>query len=306
MQIVYGSPQTLYPPCALALGNFDGVHLGHQVVLGAALERAADMGLAAAVAVFDPHPRRFFQPDAPPFRLMDDTQQADALADLGFDRMHVLPFDTNMASMMPREFAETVLSGWANIQHVYVGSDFEFGKGRSGDVAILTGIGEQIGFSVSGMKLKSAGDSKISSSRVRELLMDGKVAAAAGLLGRFWAIRGEIDRGDQRGRTIGFPTANIPLGEYCRPKFGVYAVRMQLGDRVIPGVANIGVRPTVDGAEERLEVHLFNFAEDIYGETVSVELVEFLRPEQKFNGLDALKAQIASDADAARKILANL
>lgn len=303
MQIVYGSPQSLYPPCALALGNFDGVHLGHQVVLGAALERAAEMGLAAAVAVFDPHPRQFFEPDTPPFRLMDDDQQADALAELGFDRMHVLPFDAAMASMMPREFAETILSGWTNVQHVYVGADFEFGKGRSGDVAILTGIGEQIGFSVSGLALKASGDSKISSSRIRGLLAEGDVATAGRLLGRNWAIRGTIDKGDQRGRTIGFPTANISLGEYCRPKFGVYAVRMQLNGRELPGVANVGIRPTVGGTEERLEVHLFDFAEDIYGETVNVEMIGFLRPEQKFNGLDALKAQIAEDAKAARSLL---
>lgn len=304
MQVVYGSPQTVFPPSVLALGNFDGVHRGHQVVLKAALKKAADLKLTASVAIFDPHPRRFFQPDAAPFRIMDDNQQIDVLGQLGFDRVHIIPFDESIANMMPREFVETVLCGWANVQHIFVGADFEFGKGRSGDVAILTGIGEQLGFSVSGKGLESAGAEKISSSRIRACLAAGDVASAADLLGRPWAVRGEIETGDQRGRTIGFPTANIPLREYCRPKFGVYAVRMDMNGTSHPGVANVGLRPTVGGATERLEVHLFDFARDIYGKTVEVEFVDFLRPEQKFNGLDELKAQIAADAAVARQVLA--
>jgi riboflavin kinase/FMN adenylyltransferase len=304
MQVVYGSPQSVFPPCALALGNFDGVHRGHQVVLNAALDWASRKDIAPAVAVFDPHPRRYFQPDAPPFRLMDDRQQTDALEAMGFARAHVIPFDTSLADMMPREFAEIVLSGWANVGHVFVGADFEFGKNRSGDVAILAGIGEQLGFGVTGLGLESAGDEKISSSRIRACLADGDVTDAAALLGRPWAVRGEIETGEQRGRTIGFPTANIALGDYCRPKFGVYAVRVRLDGETLPGVANVGLRPTVGGSVERLEVHLFDFVRDIYGKTVEVAFIDFLRPEQKFNGLDELKAQIAQDAAAARAVLA--
>ncbi len=304
MRIVAGSPQSIQSPCVLALGNFDGVHAGHRAVLDPALEKARKLGVESAVAVFDPHPRRVFQPDAPPFRLMDDDQQADALRAIGFDRLHVLPFDAGMAAMMPREFAETVLCGWANVKHVFVGADFEFGKGRSGDVPILTGIGEQIGFGVTGVPLRMDGADKVSSSRIRDCLSRGDVTAAAALLGHDWTVRGVVERGDQRGRTIGFPTANIDLGEYCRPAYGVYAVRVKHGSHRLDGVANVGVRPTVEGTTERLEVHVFDFSGDLYGETLDVEFVAFLRPEQKFNGLDALKAQIALDAAAARAQLA--
>lgn len=304
MQIIVGPPKSAQPPGALALGNFDGVHRGHLEVLNAALDRARDAGWVPAVAIFDPHPRRFFQPESAPFRLMDDAQQVDAIRDLGFDRLHVLPFNTALSNMMPREFAETVLKGWVNARHVFVGADFEFGKGRSGDVPILTGIGEQIGFGVTGVTLKGDGSDKISSSRIRTALETGDVGTAAALLGRPWAVRGEIEQGDQRGRTIGFPTANISLGDYCRPEFGVYAVRIQVGGSWHDGVANVGLRPTVGGTTERLEVHIFDFAQDIYGELATVEFAAFLRPEQKFNGLDALKAQIAVDAKAARAVLA--
>jgi riboflavin kinase / FMN adenylyltransferase len=303
MLIVEGPPKSELPACTLALGNFDGVHKGHRVVLDAALEKAREAGLAPAVAVFDPHPRRFFQPDSPPFRLMDDVQQADAIRELGFERLHVLPFNTAMSRMMPREFAETVLTGWAHASHVFVGADFEFGKGRSGDVRILAGIGSQIGFGVTGVTLKSNGDEKISSSGIRQALEAGDIDAARQLLGRPWIVRGEVEQGDQRGRTIGFPTANISLGDYCRPAFGVYAVRIRIDSRLHDGVANVGRRPTFDGTTERLEVHVFDFVADIYGQMVNVEFVRFLRPEQKFNGLDALKAQIGQDAIAARSVL---
>ncbi|WP_394693999.1 bifunctional riboflavin kinase/FAD synthetase [Hyphobacterium sp.] len=304
MLIVEGPPKSELPPCALALGNFDGVHEGHLEVLNATLRKAEDAGLVAAVAVFDPHPRRFFQPDSPPFRLMDDVQQADAIRDLGFERLHILPFNAAMSGMMPREFAETVLTGWVHASHVFVGADFEFGKGRSGDVPILSGIGSQIGFGVTGVALKAEGETKVSSSRIRQALEDGEIDAARDLLGRPWVVRGAVEHGDQRGRTIGFPTANISLGDYCRPAFGVYAVRISVDAQVHVGVANVGRRPTVDGTTERLEVHIFDFADDIYGQMTEVEFIRFLRPEQKFNGLDALKAQIGQDAIAARAVLA--
>ena len=300
MQIVVGPPQSDLPPSVLALGNFDGVHKGHLEVLYTALAKARDDGRVPAVAVFDPHPRRFFQPDSAPFRLMDDIQQTDALRDLGFERLHVLPFNTAMSSMMPREFADTVLCGWANARHIVVGADFEFGKGRSGDVTILTGIGWQAGFGVTGVTLKADAGEKISSSQIRKYLESGDVGAAADLLGRPWAVRGVVEQGDQRGRTIGFRTANISFGDYCRPRYGVYAVRIHVAGQWHQGVANAGLRPTVDGTTERLEVHIFDFAQDIYGELAIVEFAAFLRPEQKFNGLEALKAQIAEDAKAAR------
>ena len=303
MLIVEGSPESNLPACALALGNFDGVHEGHLEVLNATLEKAQEAGLVPAVATFDPHPRRFFQPDSPPFRLMDDTQQADAIRALGFERLHILPFNAAMSGMMPREFAETVLAGWTCAKHIFVGADFEFGKGRSGDVPILAGIGSQIGFGVTGVTLKVHGDMKISSSRIRQSLAAGDIDAARQSLDRPWVVRGPVEHGDQRGRTIGFPTANISLGDYCRPAFGVYAVRIRVNSQVHDGVANVGRRPTVNGTTERLEVHIFDFASDIYGQMAEVEFIRFLRPEQKFNGLDALKAQIEQDAVAARSVL---
>jgi riboflavin kinase/FMN adenylyltransferase len=300
MQIVVGPSQSDLPPSVLALGNFDGVHKGHLEVLNTALAKARDAGFVPAVAVFDPHPRRFFQPDSAPFRLMDDIQQTDALRDLGFERLHVLPFNTAMSNMMPREFADIVLSGWANARHMVVGADFEFGKSRSGDVTILTGIGWQAGFGVTGVTLKADAGEKISSSRIRNYLESGDVSTAADLLGRPWAVRGVVEQGDQRGRTIGFRTANISFGDYCRPRYGVYAVRIHVAGQWHLGVANAGLRPTVNGTTERLEVHIFDFAQDIYGELAIVEFAAFLRPEQKFNGLEALKTQIAEDAKAAR------
>jgi riboflavin kinase / FMN adenylyltransferase len=303
MQIVTGASEIEMAPCALALGNFDGVHAGHLAVLRSTIDLASAHGIDAAVAVFDPHPRRFFQPDSPPFRLMDDTQQANALRATGFARLHVLPFNHGVSQMMPREFAEVILRGWANAKHVVVGADFEFGKNRSGDVASLKGIGEQLGFVATGVALKADGTEKISSSQIRQHLASGEIENANRLLGRRWAVRGVVEQGEQRGRTIGFPTANISLGDYCRPRFGVYAVRVRINDSVVDGVANLGVRPTVNGTVERLEVHIFDFADDIYGETVEVEFEAFLRPEQKFNGLDALKAQIAEDARTARSLL---
>ncbi len=227
----------------------------------------------------------------------------DILRDLGFERLHVLPFNTAMSNMMPREFAETVLRGWVNARHVVVGADFTFGKGRSGDVSVLTRIGEQHGFGVTGVPLKEEGPEKISSSRIRDALEAGDAGTAADLLGRPWSVRGEVGQGDKRGRIIGFPTANISLGDYCRPKFGVYAVRIHVGGHRYDGVANVGLRPTFDGATERLEVHIFDFGQDIYGEMVMVEFIAFLRPEQKFNGLDALKTQIAEDVRVARAAL---
>jgi len=306
MLIVEGPPQSKMSACALSLGNFDGVHTGHLAVLNATLQKAKMGGLVPAVAVFDPHPRRFFQPDSVPFRLMDDVQQARAIRELGFARLHILPFNPTMSNMMPREFAESILSGWANTKHVFVGSDFEFGKNRSGDVSILTGIGEQLGFGVTGVPLKSDGAEKVSSSRIRECLKTGDIQDANALMARAWVVRGEIEHGDQRGRTIGFPTANISLGDYCRPQFGVYAVRFNVNGCRYDGVANVGIRPTVDGITERLEVHIFDFSEDVYGEVAEVEFVAFLRPEQKFNGLDALKAQIGQDVFAAREVFAGL
>jgi len=291
---------------AVALGAFDGVHRGHQAVIGRAREAAEAFGAPLAVVSFDPHPRRWFQPDAAPFRLMTADQMARALGELGVQALFLLPFDADMAAMSHERFAEEVLAEGLGIRHAAVGFDFTFGKGRTGSPEALRTLGERLGFTVSTVdRIDDAGGLKLSSSAVREALNAGDMARAAAILGRPFAIEGEVVHGDKRGRTIGVPTANVPLGDYMRPAFGVYATRTRLPDgRVVDGVANLGLRPMWRLEEPLLEVWLFDFDGDLYGQTVETELVAFLRPEMSFDGLESLKAQIEHDAAAARATLA--
>lgn len=290
---------------AAALGAFDGVHRGHQAVIASAREAADRLNAPLAVVSFDPHPRRFFQPDAAPFRLMTADQMARALEPLGVERLYLLPFDATMAAMSDEAFAVDVLAGGLGLTHASVGFDFTYGKGRTGSPEALARIGRQLGFSVAVTeRIDDTGGLKLSSSAVREALNAGDMDRAARILGRPFAIEGEVVHGDKRGRTIGVPTANVRLGDYMRPAYGVYATRTRLPDgRVIDGVANLGVRPMFEIAEPLLEVWLFDFAEDLYGQTVETELVARLRGEMNFDGLDALKTQIDADAEAARAVL---
>jgi riboflavin kinase/FMN adenylyltransferase len=290
---------------SVALGNFDGVHLGHRAVVAAAVHEARRRGVSAGVISFEPHPRKWFQPDAEPFRVMSRGQQARALEDLGVDILYALPFDAEMAAMTDEAFAERVLAKGLGVRHVATGFDVTFGKDRTGDGESLTRYGERLGFAVTTVdRVADLEGEKYSSSAARAALKQGRPEAVAHILGRPFSIEGVVSPGDQRGRLLGFPTANVPLGDYVRPAFGVYATRSRLPDgRVIPGVANLGLRPTVAGVDERLEVHLFDFNEDIYGQVIETELVAFLRPEQKFAGLDALKDQIARDVEAAKRAL---
>lgn len=285
---------------AIALGVMDGVHLGHQAVLDNA--RAAAGPLAAAV--FEPPPRRHFRPDHPPFRLQTAAQRARALAALGVDAIYEVPFDAALANIRAEAFVRDVLAGRLRAAHIAVGFDFHFGKDREGDPEKLRAFGAAHGFTVGVVpRLEHAGE-KISSTAIRALVAEGRVQDAARLLTRPWAIEGEVQHGDHRGRTIGFPTANIPIGDYIRPKFGVYAIRTSLDGRAIAGVANIGLRPTIGGdAVPRLEAHLFDIAVELYGRTLEIELHAFIRPERKFDSLDALKAQIELDAAAAKAAL---
>ncbi|PWE16937.1 bifunctional riboflavin kinase/FMN adenylyltransferase [Marinicauda salina] len=286
-----------------ALGNFDGVHRGHRAVLDAAAALAAERGTVAVAAVFKPHPRRYFRPDIAPFRLMSDAQRARALAAAGAARIHVIPFGPELAAMSPEAFARDVLAGGLGLDGVVTGGDFRFGKDRAGDAAMLATLGERHGFTArAAPEVDDADGTKISSTAIREALGRGEPETAARLLGGAWRIEGVVARGDERGRTLGFPTANIGLGDYVRPRFGVYAVRATVPgrDAPVPGVANIGRRPTVDGEDERLEVHLFDFEGDLYGSTLEVAIEHFIRPETKFDGLDALKRQIAADSEQAR------
>ncbi len=288
---------------AVALGNFDGVHLGHAAVLRAA--QAARPDLPRAVLSFEPHPREVFRPDDPPFRLTLSAARAAALARLGVSIVYELPFDAAFSLMEAEAFIANVIADGLGARHLACGPDYAFGHRRGGNVALLSARAEALGIGLSVVPPVSDADGAISSSRIRRALQDGYPERAAQALGRPWAIRGEVAHGDKRGRTIGFPTANIALGRHLEPARGVYAITATLPDgRLIKGVANIGRRPTVNsGPESRLEAHLFDFAEDLYGQVLEIALHGFLRGERKFAGLDELKAQIATDASTARAIL---
>ncbi len=290
----------------VALGNFDGVHLGHAHVLRTA--HAARPDAPRAVLTFEPHPREFFRPDDPPFRLTLSGERAAALAALGVDLLYELPFDAAFSEITAARFVSEVLHDGISAKHLVCGPDFAFGHRRGGDVAFLAARAEALGIGLTVATPFGDASGPISSSTIRRVLQDGYPERATALLGRPWSIVGTVAHGDARGRTIGFPTANIPLGRHLEPARGVYAVTARLPDgSVRSGVANIGRRPTVSaGTESRLEVHLFDFAADLYGAELAVALHAFLRPERRFAGLEALRAQIAQDAAAARDLLDRL
>ena len=291
---------------AVAIGAFDGVHRGHQAVIAEARTAADRLGAPLAVVSFDPHPRRWFQPEVAPFRLMTTGQMARALAPLGVSRLYLLPFDAAMAAMTDAAFAREVLAEGLGVRHAAVGFDFTYGKGRTGSPESLRRHGEALGFSVAVIdRIDDPDGLKLSSSGVREALKAGDMQRAKAILGRPFAIEGEVIHGDKRGRTIGVPTANVPMGDYMRPAYGVYATRSRLPDgRMVDGVANLGVRPMFEIDRPLLEVWLFDFGGDLYGQTIETELIAFLRGEMAFDSLDALKVQIDADAAAARHVLA--
>ena len=294
---------------SVALGNFDGVHRGHQRVIALATQAAAkSSNTQRGVISFEPHPRRWFQPQAEPFRLMTLDQQARALEALGVDLFYVLPFDAEMAAMTDEAFARQVLAEGLGVHHVAAGFDITFGKGRTGDPDALRRYGAAYGFEVSiADALGDAEEVKYSSSAVREALHAGHPERAAVILGRPFAIEGEVVTGQKLGRTLGFPTANVELHDYVRPMLGVYATRTRLADgRWIDGVSNLGRNPTTGLVKARLETWLFDFNEDLYGQTIETQLIGFLRPEARFDGLEALVAQIEADAKEARILLSGL
>lgn len=292
---------------AIAMGNFDGVHIGHRRVIESAKTAAHAHNCPVGVAVFNPHPRRFFQPGIALERLQSDGARARLLGQMGVNALYALPFDRTMSLMDDRGFVRDVLVQGLGVRHVSVGADFHYGRDRIGDATSLRHFGEEYGFSVDIVPLKGDGtDEKYSSTAVRRALKEGEATLAAQILGRPWTIEGLVERGEQRGRTIGIPTANLSMGDYVRPRYGVYAghARIDAQGTALPGIINIGVRPTVDGTEERLEIYLFDFAGDLYGRVLEVSLEGFIRDEQKFAGLEALKAQINEDIEQARAMLA--
>ena len=289
----------------VALGNFDGFHLGHQAVVGRAIARARAEGRPAIVGTFDPHPKRFFQPGSDSFRLTTLDQRQRLFAAAGADAMLVFPFDAALAGLGARAFAEERLVGLIGAGGIVTGGDFTFGKGREGDVAMLAALGNELGFIAETVAPVTFGGETVSSSRIREHLRAGRPREAAALLTRPWAIEGVVEHGDKRGRELGWPTANLRLRNYLRPAYGIYAVRGTLADgRVLDGVASLGIRPTIEPAEEWLEPHFFDFDGDLYGQAIEVALIDWLRPEEKFDSLEELKAQIGRDAEQARDLLA--
>ena len=288
----------------VALGNFDGFHRGHQHVVGEALDWAKAEGRPAIVATFDPHPVRLFAPDAPPFRLTTLDQREALFRDAGAAAMLVIAFDAATAAMSAKEWVHDFLHDHLGAAGVVTGEDFTFGKAREGDVAALKRLGEPLGIAARDVGPVSEGEEVISSTRIREALRAGHCEEATRLLTRPFAIRGTVIHGDKRGREIGYPTANLELGSYLRPRFGIYAVTGHLPDgSVLKGAANLGVRPTFDPPKELLEPYFFDFSGDLYGQEIEVALHSFLRPEAKFDSLEALTAQMAKDCDAAREAL---
>lgn len=291
----------------VALGNFDGFHRGHQAVVGAAIDWARAEGRPAVVATFSPHPMRYFQPASEPFRLTRLDQRMDLFAAVGADAMLVFHFDRALAEMPAERWIEDMIAGHLGAAGVVTGEDFTFGQRRGGNPELMRERGFAVGVRARTVGAVHDAAGPISSSRIRKALQAGDCAEATRLLTRPFAIRGTVQHGDKLGRTIGYPTANLDLGEYLRPRYGIYAVTGWLPDgRVVPGAANVGIRPTFDPPKELLEPYFFDFSEDLYGQEIEVAFHAFLRPEAKFDSLDALTAQMARDCDEARTVLAAL
>jgi riboflavin kinase/FMN adenylyltransferase len=295
----------------VAVGNFDGVHRGHQALIAQARRMAEERRAPLGVLAFEPHPQEFFRPAAEPFRLTPFRAKARLIAECGADVLYALDFNAQMATLPAEDFVMDVLVGGLGVGAIVIGRDFQFGKGRAGNTTMLAYMGEMEGFGVTIFDPVIAhGDDKISSTEIRDALKAGKPEVAARLLGHPWSVEARVEHGDKRGRTIGFPTANMKLTDVMRPAFGIYAVRAKLieNDRVVSthdGVANFGIRPMFETPVPLLETYLFDFAGDLYGKHMAVELIAYLRPEAKFESLEALTAQIAKDSADAKKALAS-
>jgi riboflavin kinase/FMN adenylyltransferase len=289
----------------VALGNFDGFHLGHQAVVSRAVARAFHERRPVIVATFDPHPVRFFKPEVRPFRLTTLDQRESLFAHAGADAVLVFEFGAELAAMDAEQFIAEVLAQRIGAAGVITGDDFSFGKGRTGDAALLARLGPRYGVAAEAVPQVLLDGERISSGRIREALVEGDSRTATRMLTRDYAIEGVVQRGDQRGRELGYPTANLELGDYQRPKYGIYAVRVTLENgSEHPGVANLGVRPTFDPPEELLEAHLFDFDGDLYGRRIEVALHAYIREEKKFDGIEPLVAHMREDEVAARRLLA--
>lgn len=288
----------------IALGNFDGFHKGHQAVVQAAIDWAKSENRPVIVATFDPHPVRHFKPDTPPFRLTTLDQRERLFTAAGADAMLVFEFDAQLAATTAEGFVEKLLVERFGAAGVVTGEDFTFGKGRAGNVDVMKELGAPLGLATETVSAVNDDGDVVSSSRIRGALEEGDCETAARLLTRPFAIEGTVIHGDKNGRDLGFPTANVDMGHYLRPKYGIYAVKGRLPDgRVVNGAANLGIRPSFDPPKELLEPHFFDLDEDLYGQVIEVELHHFLRGEEKFDDLDALIVQMEKDCEQARLLL---
>lgn len=293
---------------AAAIGNFDGVHLGHRSVIDLTREAARRLRAPLGIMTFEPHPREFFAPEAPAFRLMSAEAKAHRLEKLGVDILYQLSFNQALASLSAEAFAQQVIADKLGLRHVVIGSDFCFGKGRTGNAKLLRQFGEKMGFGVTIAELLQDTDQVVSSTSIRTALSDGRPEDAARMLGHWHRIEGPVVHGAKRGRELGYPTANMSIEGLHPPKFGVYAVLVDVLEGRFQGryqgVASMGVRPMFDGATPNLETYLFDFKGDLYGAPISVALVSYIRPEMKFDGIDALVRQMDADSAEAKRRLA--
>jgi len=288
----------------VALGNFDGFHLGHQAVVNRAIQRAFHERRPAIVATFDPHPVKYFKPDIPPFRLTTLDQREELFAHAGADAMLVFEFNAALAATDAEAFVAEVLAGRIGAAGVITGDDFSFGKGRTGDPALLKTLGAEHGVIAEAVPQVLLDGERISSGRIREALVAGDTGTATHMLSRPYTIAGTVQRGDARGRELGYPTANLDLGDYQRPKYGIYAVRVTLDDgSERDGVASLGIRPTFEPPQELLEAYIFDFNGDLYGQSLEVALHACIREEKKFDSVDALVAQMKDDEAQAKRLL---
>jgi len=307
MQVFRGIPERAEHGCVLTIGNFDGVHRGHQALLARLRAKSLSTGLPAAVLTFEPHPREYFAHEHRPRRLTSLREKILLLEGQGVDRLYIARFNRQFAGLTADEFVEDVLIHGLGVRHVLIGDDFCFGRGRKGNFSMLKAAGDQVGFGVEAMHTLDHEGERVSSSAVRTALADGDMAHAARLLGRPYSISGRVMHGDKIGRTIGFPTANIQLKHRSPPLMGIYTVSVEgLGERPLPGVASVGVRPTInDAGRPSLEVHLFDWSADCYDAHLRINFLRKQRDEERYDSLEALTAQIARDADEARAYFAH-
>ncbi len=295
---------------AAAIGNFDGVHLGHQAVIDLTRMAADTSNAPLGILTFEPHPRSYFSRDSNPFRLMNAEAKATQLEKLGVEKLYEVPFNDALAALPARDFAQTIIADQLGLKHVVVGADFCFGKGRKGNAQTLADMGAEMGFGVTIAPMMQVADVEVSSTAIRQALTDGRPEDAAKMLGHWHRLENAVIRGDQRGRDLGYPTANMSIDGLHPPKFGVYAVKIDVRDGPhagsYTGAASVGVRPMFGVNKANCETFIFDFKGDLYGATVSVALVQYLRPELKFDGLDALITQMDADCVTAREILSNV